>query len=265
VTESTVAHIAAAVSPLVFELVRRRHREAPWLWLGPVLLVLLVLLSGRRVAWMMLVVASFAYGGYIAWRARRVPWRRLAAVAALLAAGFVAAYTQHDLTRERVETTLDLLSTDRGEVDLGTSYRLDLWATTVRTARAHWPLGVGALGSRHDYANHAAPDDFWIRHGYVRVDPHQLMLEIAADTGLAGLLGYLIALAVIVLTLARSREPWVWSCGIALAVALFPLNSHIALYSSYWSMAVWWLVGLTAAALSSSSAQERSPGDRLSV
>jgi O-antigen ligase len=257
VGEHTVPHVAAAVSPLVFELVRRRGRAAPWVWIGAALLVLFVLISGRRVAWMMLFVAAAGYVALVALRAGRPRWRRGAGILALLAGALLLVYSQHDLTRERIHVTVDLLSAERAEVDLGTSYRLDIWTTTLRSARDNWPFGVGALGSRHVYADYAAPDDHWVLGGLPNQHPHQFLLEVAADTGLAGLLGYLLAWAALVLALTRTRSAWARACGVALGVAIFPLNAHMQFYSSYWAMLTWWLVGLTAGALSSQSSQDR--------
>ena len=45
-----------------------------------------------------------------------------------------------------------------------------------------------------------------------------------------------------------SGRRWLVPFGLALVSALWPLNTHPALYSAMWSQFVWWLVALYCAA-----------------
>ncbi len=37
---------------------------------------------------------------------------------------------------------------------------------------------------------------------------------------------------------------WLLPYALCLLVAFFPVNSHMAIYSSFWSQIVWWLIAL---------------------
>jgi O-antigen ligase len=119
---------------------------------------------------------------------------------------------------------------------------------------AHPVNGVGVRGFRVAYADHAAADDPWLRpeQGGAALHPHQVLLELFAETGVPGLLAWLLAAAVAIrawrladpATRERALAP-----ALALAAMLFPLNTHFAFYSSFWGLLFWWLLALYATAL----------------
>jgi len=81
---------------------------------------------------------------------------------------------------------------------------------------------------------------------------HQLLLEVASETGTLGLLAWLAA-AVLAWRAwrragadARARA---FPASVALGVTLFPLNTHLAFYSAWWGLFFWWLLSLWCAAL----------------
>jgi hypothetical protein len=43
-------------------------------------------------------------------------------------------------------------------------------------------------------------------------------------------------------------QRWLLPYALCLLVAFFPVNSHMAIYSSFWSQIVWWLIALYCAA-----------------
>ncbi|MFC1778628.1 hypothetical protein ACFL3I_15060, partial [Pseudomonadota bacterium] len=76
--------------------------------------------------------------------------------------------------------------------------------------------------------------------------------------GTFGLLGMIAGFLLVLrfwqsMTLARRTEAFPFA--LALALALFPLNSHFALYGTYMSSLIWVLFGLWVACISTS------PGD----
>jgi O-antigen ligase len=251
----SLGHVLAVLSPLMFELVRR-HCRRPWAWLLLLVMVLFILLSGRRVAWLLFLIAGLAYLVYLAWITRRLQLRWLLIPVVLLIAITSLFYWQHEPSRQRIDTTAELFSADVERIDRATSHRLDIWTTAYRMAQSNWLNGVGARGFRYAYDEYAAADNFWLQNDRPRVThPHQFVLEIAAETGLPGLLGYLIVWIVLWQTLKRippADNPWAWPGAIALGLALFPLNAHIAFYGAYWSALLWWLIGINAITLSPS-------------
>ncbi len=268
-----VGHVAAVVSPLVFELVRRQSRAHRWVWVLPVVLTALVFLSGRRVAWVMLLISAATYLVYLV-RLKRPEPRRVALAVLFPTVVAVLVYLGNGETRNRVNLTAGLFSTDVETIDVALSWRLDIWKTGFAVAESNWANGVGARGFRGVYADYAADDDFWLQgHLDGAYHPHLFALEVAAETGVPGLLGYGLALWLLWSVLLRSRpggDDWLWPCGIAAIVATLPLNAHAAFYGAYWSTVIWWLIGLVAAAMSQRSAPSvafapstRSDSDRL--
>lgn len=247
----SLGHFAAVLSPLLFELVRRHRRQHPWAWLLVILAIAIVVLSGRRVAWLMLLIAVAAYILYLFYITRRVPVRMISIALLLLVVATALLYWQHEPTGQRLQATAGLFSSDIEILDRATSRRIDIWHTAWHMAQDNWQNGVGVRGFRHAYSDYAAADDYWLQAGVSVTHPHQFVLEIAAESGAPGLLGYLFAWWLL-WRLLRSTAPvqqvWVWPCAVALGVALFPLNAHHAFYGAYWSALLWWLIGLLAAA-----------------
>jgi O-antigen ligase len=242
-----LGHLLAVLLPVYVDFVRRQARGRPWLWLLPLALCAVVFLSGKRVAWLMATVAAAGYALYLA-RARAVSLRALAIVAATAAiAGATLLATNPTLARRAAAVT-DLFSGDLAAIDRATSHRLPLWEPAWAIASDRWINGVGPRGYRYVFRDYAAPDNFFLRDGREgQTHPHQLVLEVAAETGLPGIAGLL---AFWWLLLARVRRlpragamPWFIS-GV---VAWLPLNAHLAFYGSYWSSVSWWVLLLALA------------------
>jgi hypothetical protein len=92
--------------------------------------------------------------------------------------------------------------------------------------------------------------DEWLLHSDTGpTHPHELLLEIAVETGMIGLLGYLLALGYwLRSSFFAARQglatalPWMS----AVIIAIMPINAHMAFYASFWSSITWWLVALAA-------------------
>ena len=67
-----------------------------------------------------------------------------------------------------------------------------------RIFRAHWINGVGPRGFREVHAEYAPAHDPYVQTGRSLTHPHMFVLEIAAETGIVGLIGYLITFAVLI-------------------------------------------------------------------
>lgn len=248
----TLGYLAAVIAPFVLEI-SRRYGDRRWLaWLVPVALCAVVIVSGKRWGWVMLILGGAGFGTYLA-RVWGVRSARIAGAATLVGLLAVFLYSQHEGTRERVELSLGVLSTDVEEIDTAISWRLDIWRNAAVVASDHWVNGIGTRGFRDVYGAYAPTDDFWMQDGLTgALHPHFFALEVAAETGLIGLLGYGFALWAILTSLSRipADRPWVRPLGIAAVVAHLPINVHTALYSEWWSGTSWWLLGLLAASVS---------------
>jgi O-antigen ligase len=252
-----LGHALALLAPLYLELIRRAAPGRPWLWLFALLLAAVILLSGKRVAWIMALAGCAAWGAVLLYQAPRLAWGRIvaAALAATILLGVVA--STHEPLARRIEITLGVFSGEREDFDRATARRLSVWNTALAVARANWLNGVGPRGFRHAYREHAAEDDFFARRGGAQTHPHQMLLEIAAETGGIGLLGialfwWLLLRVVVAALRAGSRAlPWLICTG----VGFLPLNAHLAFYGSYWSSVVWWLLPCALAAAAARAAR----------
>jgi O-antigen ligase len=148
--------------------------------------------------------------------------------------------------------TAGLFSGNYEKANQATSLRLPIWAVAARVAKDHWINGVGPRGFRYIYPRYVPKDDFWMRidpmHGPNH--PHQFLLEVVAECGGIGLMGYMFALFYWIrfgITASRNKMhdalPWI----AAVFVAIMPINAHMAFYASFWSCITWWLLAISLA------------------
>lgn len=260
--------VTATMSPLIFEIIRCHAPRHRWLWSLLAVMVIAVFLSGSRTAWLMLGVSVVVYGAYLL---TIIPRRRRVRVVGTVAGALVLALGVASLSpdfRSRVEVTMGLFG-DHEAADAATAHRLPLWRTAWEMFKGEWVNGVGPRGYRYVYEEYAAREGFWMESmeqsgaTYPQTHPHQMLLEIAAETGVPGLIGYVVLWIVAVRAVVRAPGParsaaMPWAVGAL--VAWFPLNAHMALYATYWSTTAWWLLLITVGMLAS-----RAPPDASST
>lgn len=246
-----LGHVLAMLLPVYIETARRAGRGKIWPWLCAGLLLVVLLLSGKRVAWLMGGVSLLCYAIYLYVACRPLPKKPLVVAGALLILSFAVLVSQHQPLSRRLDATLGLFSGDLADVERATAHRVSLWATALRMAGDHWINGVGPRGYRYVYADYAREGDVFLRGGRTgQTHPHIMLLEIAAETGVPGLAGF-IGFWWLLLRHARNAirsspgsAPWLIAAG----VAWLPFNAHLAFYGSYWSSAAWWMLAAALAA-----------------
>ena len=228
---NTIAHVLAALSPLYFEYIRRLSKREPWWLLLIIPLFVLILLSGRRAAWIMLIISSCGYFlclyklGIMSLNVKKYIF--LAFVSTTLAMGLVIA-TNNPVQNRIVETT-GIFSLDYETTDKATAGRLPIWETAISVFKQNWVNGIGPRGFRHVYTEYSKPGDFWHETGVT--NPHQLVLEVLAETGLIGFAGlscfiFLLYKLFTIMPIRRETFPYV----LAVFVVLFPINTSMAFY-----------------------------------
>jgi O-antigen ligase len=254
----------AVFAPLCIVVISHWSRKFPRLWLLYVPLLIVLLMSLKRSAWVMFVAGLggfFALGrGGASMRHQRRGVRLLPLV--LIAAVVVGAVLLNPSLRAQFGTVAGLLSGDAAQFDRASSYRLTLWRTGVAMFEDNWLNGVGPRGYRQAYRDYAAADDFWLaRQGSGQTHTHLLVLEVAAETGIIGLLGLAAFYGVLIGHIRRLRKDpgAVWL--LCAAVAWLPVNAHLAFYGSFWSTLVWMLLSVGCGALARESLSLRSPAD----
>lgn len=229
---------------------RRGLAIAFLLALGP------VLLSGSRASWLCYGLVALGF----LWNEAKTPRRfAVACVAAGASLALVAllAWQVSPRFRDRIAHTLPALSGTSEGVDAALTGRLDIWTTSLRMFAAHPVNGVGVRGFRYAYPAVANPGDHFLTmekcaEGEGACHAHQVVLEVATETGIIGVLAWLAAVILAVRTwwragtVARYRA---FPATLALVAILFPLNTHMAFYSAWWGLLAAWLVSVWCAAL----------------
>ena len=238
--------VLASLSPFALDAMRRRFGRIGWL-VAAVGIGIVVLLAGSRASWL-------TYGLVLLWTGWRTLGRRkLLMVFALGALALVAATLLVPQVRERIERTTHVLTADSQGVDTALSGRTRIWSAAVCMAREHPVNGVGARGFRQAFPAcdpQAGVIAAWGEGAALHA--HQLVLEILSETGGIGLLLWLAGAALAwrawryadVVARDRARPAM-----LALAVTVFPLNTHLASYSTFWGGVLLMLSALYAGSL----------------
>ncbi|MBB4591568.1 O-antigen ligase family protein [Xanthomonas cannabis] len=245
----------ASLSPFLLLALGRRNR---WAWAGAAAAVGVVLvLAGSRASWITYGVIVLLSGWQLLGGRRLV----VVAVAGVLLGGAVVAVAPQ--ARERLQRTALAFGNGEQGVDHALSGRGQIWGAALCMIREHPFNGVGARGFRQAYpACNPAPSQPPAWGDGPAFHAHQIVLEILAETGVIGLL----------LWLAGAAQAWrAWrysSVGareqarpamIALVATVFPLNTHLAFYSSFWGGLSLMLAGLYAGALLNDDAEQAPP------
>ena len=238
--------VLASLSP--FLLFAAARRSGLWGWgVAAAAVGVVLVLAGSRAAWLTYALVV-AYSG----------WRLLGARALIgcLAIGLVAAVAigfGSSQVRERVARTAMAWEGDGDGVNQALSGRAQIWAAAGCMIADHPVNGVGARGFRDAYPGcNPAPQAQEVWGEGPALHAHQIVLEILAETGVLGLL----------LWLAAAAQAWrAWRFAplparerarpamLALAVTVFPLNTHLAFYSTFWGGLTLLLAALYAGSL----------------
>ena len=246
--------IVCSLSPFALEALRERAGTVGWL-AGAVLVGVVILLAGARAAWLMYAIVLAVSG----WRVLRSK-AQLAAVVGVGLAVAVAGYAWSPNFRARIERSVTLVT--HNDADTASSGRMSLWRTAAAMALDHPVNGVGVRGFRVAYPQYAEPGDFFTRKGETALHAHQIVLEILSETGVIGLLLWLLGAVL-------AWRAWSWAPPaarerarvptLALGVTVFPLNTHLAFYSNFWGGVFLLLVALYAGSLLAGNGDDHAP------
>lgn len=236
---------------LLIEVLRRFGRRATLVaWL---VVAASLLLAGSRGAWVSFGIVTLILVIRIAKDRRQFLAFGATVAVAALALG-AAGYAVSDRVAGRLDRTAAALRGDEAAIDHALAFRLPIWRAAIAMAADHPVNGVGVRGYRYAYPDYAPEGDRFVdaARDVGAYHPHQIVLELLAETGTIGLLLWLAAAAAHVRAWLRAGRPArhaAFAPGVALAAMTFPLNTHLAFYSSFWGIVLWFFLAWYAAAI----------------
>ncbi len=244
----------AMLSPLLLEHARR-HWPA-WAWVAAFTLTLgAVLIAGMRAGWLVMGLVLIVYMWLMHRQENRELRRVSLSIPVFVITAIIGSYLVSPLFQARLEQSLVITQGSQAAVNAASTYRLPIFKTSLAMFKAHPVNGVGVRAFPKAYMEYATKDDVHIQRSSGKsgaTHAHNLILEVMADTGGIGLLGMFAGFVLAIrfwqgFTPARRNEAFPYA--LALALMLFPFNSHFALYGTYMSSLIWMLFGLWAACI----------------
>ena len=238
--------VLASLSP--FLLFAAGKRFGLWGWsLAAATLGVVILLAGARAAWLTFGLVLLFSG----WRL--LGWKKLLGVFLFGGLSLLVLGVTSPQFRERIERTTQALNADESGVDTALSGRSQIWKAAVCMIREHPVNGVGTRNFRLEFpACDPTPGAVPAWGGGPAHHAHQIVLEILSETGFIGLLLWLAGAAMAwrawryASTEAKERAR---PAMLALAVTVFPFNTHLAFYSTFWGGLTLLLAALYAGSL----------------
>jgi len=238
--------ILASLAPFALFAAAKRFGVLGWSLMAAAVGVV-VLLAGARAAWLTYGLV-LVFSGW-----RLLGWKKLVGVFAFGALSLVLLTVVSPQFRERIERTTQALTADESGVDVALSGRGQIWQAAACMVRKHPVNGVGTRNFREEFpACDPAPDATPAWGSGPAFHAHQIILEILSETGVIGLLLWL-AGAALAFRAWRYATPEARDRArpamLALAVTVFPFNTHLAFYSTFWGGLTLLLAALYAGSL----------------
>ena len=223
--------VLAALSPFTLDWAHKRG--GVWAWSAAALLVGTVILwAGSRAAWVMLGIVLLASG----WRV--MGKRRLAIFFLISGLVFFASYFSSPELRARIDRTEAALMGGVEGFDHALSGRISIWRVAAKMSEDHPVNGIGIRNFRDVYEQYALPDDpFTSGEQEGAYHAHHWFFEVLSETGIIGLMCWITGFYAM-------WRAWRWSPPrarelafvpmLALVAILFPVNTHLAFYASFW-------------------------------
>ncbi len=244
----------AMLSPLVLEHARRQWPS--WAWALSFALILgAVMISGMRSGWLLMAIVLGTYLVLMMKRENRELRRTIFAIPALVLIAIAVSYFSSPLFQERLNVTHAFTTGSEVTLDKSSMERIPIFTTALKMYRAHPINGVGVRAFPVAYLEYAEPDDIILRKSGGKsgaTHAHNIVLEVMSDTGTIGLAGLLLAIFFLWRHRANttpSERHDAFPFALAVFLVLFPFNSHFAIYGTYTSSLIWFLMGLWASAL----------------
>ncbi len=244
----------AMLSPLVLEHARRQWPS--WAWALAFTMILgAVMIAGMRSGWLTMAIVFGTYMALMLKRENRELRRTVLTIPVLALIVISVSYLASPLFQQRLDVTQAFTFGNEASRDASSMERIPIFTTALTMYKKHPVNGVGVRAFPVAYMAYAEPDDIHIRKSggtSGATHAHNIVLEIMADTGTIGLAGLLLAIGFLFYFRSKTSPSERWEAfpySLAVFLILFPLNSHFAIYGTYTSSLIWFLMGLWASTL----------------
>jgi len=235
--------ILASLSPFLLYAVARRFGNVAWL-ITAALVGGVIVMSGMRAAWLTYALVILLSGWHL------LGWKHALAGLAGGALLFGILALSVPYVGQRLAATTQVMDTG---ADVALSGRVKIWSAALCMYRQHPLNGVGVRGFRVAFADCDPDPTHMSEWGQgPAFHAHQIVLEIISETGTLGLILWLsgVALAFRAWRFAtKTARDNAHPAMLALAVTVFPLNTHLAFYSTLWGGLTLMLAALYAGSL----------------
>ena len=234
------AWVLMVLSPWLFEGCRLLDGRGLAYWVAIPLLFVAVILGGSRASGLLLVISVLTYASLIGVRLGISASVKFAVpVFASLLASVVMLASNPELG-DRWLAMMGVFPGGAGDTAEILSWRPYLWDAAIALFLEHPINGVGVrafgVSSETLLAGYGVADR--IPGAAYNWSPHLSALEVAADLGTIGLLGYAILLTTLVRWLINAPMSAI-APGLTAFMALFPLGSTLSLFSARVSVVAW--------------------------
>lgn len=249
---SRIGIVLANLSPFYFEFLRIHFHKRKWIILLILPLIYVVILSGGRSSYIMLLLSLILYTAYLISMGAltRITKSHVAIVLSIFILGGVISINSDKIfTKEkyaflenRISSIGNFFSGDLQKIAVAVPGRMAIWEGALWVAKDNWVNGIGPRGFRYVVDDYIEKREGYIisKHAQSSTHPHQYLLEILTETGIIGIIGYVIFLIILyrqVYIYFRNDQyryflPWTFPA----LIATMPVNMHKAFYSSYISV-----------------------------
>lgn len=249
-----LGHVLAHLSPFMLEAIRRYVGGRPdryWAWLLFLPLLIVLLVSGNRTAWLIMLFMLPIYAVYLIYRGQ-LKWWVVPAFGMIAVAGLLASMQFSEDIQKRVDRTMGAFTTDLEALDYASANRISIYTAAWEVVKQNPVVGVGWRGFRTASEEVGMP---MIGRGHA----HFYGLDVLLHTGVVGFIPYLWVLWLLVrlcLRNAREGNDTAFAFSLGALMLLNPFNLHYSIY--YYHSAGMFLVMLMAAYGATMRAREQS-------
>lgn len=212
-----------------------------WMRCSAVVLILLVIvLSGTRSAWLMAGFVMLIYG-WMQGKGKRLLWFLRSLLLLLVAAVLLWQFSPE--FQQRVNRSAAVFQGDTAGIDYALADRLPIWHAAWEMFKSHPVNGVGPRAFRKAYPEYAASDDIWMAQNTQGLHAHHWILELMAETGMLGVLLFsILAYHLFQMMVLQRNNTLLWAPVVAILAAFLPVVSLYSIFSSFWSLCLWWVL-----------------------